>query len=135
MSSDLKRDLYDYFEYRAKQRSARSHGYLFTSQKGQPLSSKQIYNIILTLKKVEGIGDVHPHLFRHYFNHILTKKLSVEMASANITSPADRMNYDARRRSYLNGWSETSSMQLHYGRQWISELADFASIARVENNG
>lgn len=132
MNADLRRDLYDYIEQRSNQRSAVSHRYLFTTQNGKPISSKQIYNIILQLRAIEGVGDVHPHLFRHYFNHALTKQLRKEMASSNITSPADRMNYDARRRSYLNGWSETSSMQQHYGRQWISELADSASVSRVD---
>lgn len=134
LEPDLKLSLLAYIKERGEQEKSFRHGYLFTTQSGNPVSEKQIYNIVVALRKVKGVGHIYPHLFRHWFNHVLTIRFREEMRKAGITSPADKMTYDARRRSYLNGWSEDSDQQKHYGRQWITELSDEATLERISQH-
>jgi len=107
---------------------AKKHGYLFITHKsgstqGAPLSISAFQKLMSKLAAiVEGSG-FHAHALRHEWNYQFSR-----MADAKGMGPEE----EAKVRSYIMGWSETSESALHYNRRRIKEQAWEASVELQE---
>ncbi|MBX9675959.1 MAG: site-specific integrase [Methylotenera sp.] len=112
---------------RSKIQGARQHDFLFVaSATGAPLSIPSLNKMITVLNKSlpELEGKIFPHIFRHTWND----RFSEEMDKNNIGEDAEK-----KARSYLMGWSETSSTAATYTRRHIRKKARAASL-RLQNS-
>lgn len=111
--------------FRRKIGVAKSHPFLFVSNdKGLPLTLDGCNKIFRDLKKHEfDLPRIFPHLFRHTWND----DYSEEMDAKKIP-PAE----EEQMRSYLMGWSSTSSTAKTYTRRTIRKRAQRASIEMQE---
>jgi len=105
-------------DYVQKYRRKGSHPYLFTSHRGGvPLDAAGVNGIFSLLVKrclPHLQGKLHPHILRHTFNNRLMDK-ALELGWSD-----DRRN---KVQTYLNGWSENSSMPAIYTRRLVEAEA------------
>ncbi len=101
-------------------RSARKHGYLFTTSSGDHLAKVTINQIFRQVRKRLGLPDsVAPHAMRRTWNDRLSRKIDA-------LPPEDRMPEEKEKqvRNRLNGWAKNSNMTERYARRHIREKAD-----------
>ncbi len=106
------------WRYAQKYRRPGRHPYLFTSHRGGvPLDAAGVNGIFSLLVKrcfPNLQGKLHPHILRHTFNNRLMDK-ALELGWSD-----DRRN---KVQTYLNGWSENSSMPEIYTRRLVEAEA------------
>ena len=106
------------WRYAQKYRRPGRHPYLFTSHRGGvPLDAAGVNGIFSLLVKrcfPNLQGKLHPHILRHTFNNRLMDK-ALELGWSD-----DRRN---KVQTYLNGWSESSSMPEIYTRRLVEAEA------------
>jgi len=106
------------WRYAQKHRKPGNHPYLFTSQRnGAPLDATGVNWIFSLLVKrcfPHLRGKLHPHIIRHTFNNRLMDKAQ-ELGWSD----------DQRQKvqTYLNGWTENSSMPEIYTRRLVEAQA------------
>lgn len=96
---------------RNRHNESHTHDFIFVGDKGQtkglPLSTLRIYQIIKSLSKAVNF-NLHPHLFRHKWNEILTQRARDKGYSMAETEDM---------RNYGQGWTENSSMSGTYNKK------------------
>ena len=106
------------WRYAQKYRKPGRHPYLFTSHRGgSPLDAAGVNGVFSLLVKrcfPDLRGKLHPHILRHTFNNRLMDK-ALELGWSD-----DRRN---KVQTYLNGWSENSSMPEIYTRRLVEAEA------------
>lgn len=110
---------------RKKIKNARKHDYLFVANgTGLPLSLSALNKIFQVLRdRIAGLpDDLSPHVLRHTWNEDFSKEL--DRSNVRVSD-----NEEAKMRSRLMGWSETSNMAATYTRRHIREKAKMASLA------
>ncbi|WP_122847682.1 tyrosine-type recombinase/integrase [Pseudomonas viridiflava] len=111
--------------YRNGVSGAKRHGYLFVTHKlgpsqGKPLSNAGFGKFMDVLRTVsEGASAVHAHSLRHHWNYSFSKTCEDKGISPE---------REEKIRSYLMGWSETSSTAATYNRRHIKEQAGQAVL-------
>lgn len=108
----------DLWRYVQTHRKAGRHPYLFTSHRGgnplDPAAVNGIFSLLVERCFPDLRRKLHPHILRHTFNHRLMDK-ALELGWSD-----DRRN---KVQTYLNGWSENSSMPETYTRRLIEAEA------------
>lgn len=100
--------------------SARKHGYLFTTVKGDHLSNEAINLLFREIRRKADLpNSVAPHALRRTWNDRLSR-------SIDALPPESRMSPEKEKqvRNRLNGWSKKSNMTERYARRHIKEKAD-----------
>lgn len=126
MSAELASITHNYImNYRRRIGSARLHPYLVVADDtGSPLTLDGLNKIFRDLRKLEiDLPDLFPHLFRHTWND----GFSETMDAKNVPAAEEE-----QMRSYLMGWSSTSSTSQIYTRRTIRKRAQRASIEMQE---
>lgn len=123
---ELMDPIHDYvLRYRNKLSVARTHGYLFVTHKegptqGRPLSisafQKWMSSIALI---VEGSG-IHAHALRHHWNYSFSLAMDAQGVSPE---------REAKARSYIMGWNETSDSAITYNKRHTKQQAAVAVLA------
>lgn len=123
---ELMDQIHEYIsKYRSKVPGARKHGYLFVIHRsgrtqGWPISNSGFGKFLATLSNIaDEFSDVHAHALRHHWNYMFSQR------SDKQDMPEAR---EQKLRSYLMGWSETSSTAGTYNKRHIKEEAGKAVI-------
>lgn len=122
---ELMHQVHEYIlKHRRKVPAAQRHGYLFISHagktKGSPLSNAAFGKFIGEISKVAAeFSGIHAHALRHHWNYSFSIR-----GDASGISP----EREAKLRSYLMGWSETSGTAATYNRRHIKEEAGKAVL-------
>ena len=110
---------------RSKVPGARKHGYLFVIHRsgrtqGWPLSNSGFGKFIATLSSLaDEFSELHTHALRHHWNYMFSQR-------SDKNGMSDER--EQKLRSYLMGWSETSSTAGTYNKRHIKEEAGKAVI-------
>lgn len=112
---------------RSGKRSRLAHQFLFTSERGSPLSLSALNNMFSVMRAAafEHTGtSLHPHLLRNTFcNNYLDWRV-------------DRTNVELERAieelRHLCGWQPNSKMPQRYAAKWIASQANVQNQARVQ---
>lgn len=111
----------DYLKARQGIETARKHGFLIVADDGAPLSVSSISEIFASLRqRFPELGPVTAHVLRHQWN---------EDFSAYADSIGMDPEEEARERSWLMGWSATSTMPAWYLKRRTKKQADEHSKA------
>ncbi len=106
-----------------------THGYLFTSERGLPLSKALIYDMLHKLKnallkqKKAFNKDLNPHSFRHTFAEQFLENL-LEIQGLDMERAKDQLRI-------ICGWSIDSEMPSYYAKQYISRSANAYNVDRI----
>ncbi len=134
ITPELLKEIYDYvLLYRSRLSRAKKHGYLFVTHKqgpscGHPLSIPAFQKWMAAIQKVSSGENVHAHALRHHWNY----RFSLLMDNQKVSPERE-----AKIRSYLMGWSETSGTAYHYNKRHIKKQAAAAITEmqeRILNN-
>lgn len=111
---------------REGRRSRLSHQFLFTSERGSPLSLSALNSIFSVMKKAAFERTkiaLHPHILRNTFcNNYLDWR--VDKTNVEIERATDELRY-------LCGWQLNSKMPQRYAAKWIAEQANQENQDRV----
>jgi integrase len=101
--------------------SARSHTFLFVSERGDAIALQSINKVftVLRSKFPELPRSLTPHIWRHTWNTLLSEHLKSRNAS-----PED----ERRVRTLLMGWSPLSTAPETYLQRYIKEMARGISL-------
>lgn len=137
----LKRELYDSIQdyifnsrrpFKEGKKTKLSHGYLFTSERGLPLSKSSVYYIFNTLKaciitnKNKFESNLTPHSFRHVFAENFLEDL-IEVQGLEMERAKDQLRI-------IGGWSINSEMPSFYAKKYISRSANQYNLSRINNS-
>lgn len=107
-------------------RSRLAHQFLFTSERGTPLSLSALNSVFSVLRAAafkHTKTQLHPHLLRNTFcNSYLDWR--VERTKGELERAADELRY-------LCGWQLNSKMPQRYAAKWIASQANQQNQARV----
>ena len=113
------------YGYRNKVPGARKHGYLFVVHRpgktlGWPISNSGFGKFVEVLSGLaDKSSELHAHALRHHWNYIFSKSCDGQGLSSE---------KEQKLRSYLMGWSETSTTASTYNKRHIKEAAAKAAI-------
>jgi len=108
------------------------HGYLFTSERGLPLSKGSVSDMLKKLKasiikdKNDFISDLTPHSFRHTFAEQFIENL-IEIQGIDMERAKDHLRA-------IGGWSINSTMPSYYAKKYIAKSANAANIDRINRS-
>lgn len=112
---------------RSGKRSRLAHQFLFTSERGAPLSLSALNNMFSVMRTAafEQTGTpLHPHLLRNTFcNNYLDWR--VDRTSVELERAIEELRY-------LCGWQPNSKMPQRYAAKWIANQANGQNQARVQ---
>lgn len=112
---------------REGKRSRLKHQFLFTSERGSPLSISALNSIFSVMRKAVFKCTkiaLHPHLLRNTFcNSYLDWR--VEKTKVELERATDELRY-------LCGWQPNSKMPQRYAAKWIASQANQENQARVK---
>lgn len=117
--------VYDYvLHYRNKFPGAKKHGYLFVTHKegpsqGHPLSISAFQKWMSNISSVIQGSGLHAHALRHHWNYTF----SLLMDEQGV-----KPEREAKARSYLMGWSETSGTAQIYNKRHNKQRAAKAAL-------
>lgn len=117
--------VYDYvLHYRNKFPGAKKHGYLFVTHKegpsqGHPLSISAFQKWMSNISSVIQGSGLHAHALRHHWNYTF----SLLMDDQGV-----KPEREAKARSYLMGWSETSGTAQIYNKRHNKQRAAKAAL-------
>lgn len=117
--------VYDYvLHYRNKFLGAKKHGYLFVTHKegpsqGHPLSISAFQKWMSNISSVIQGSGLHAHALRHHWNYTF----SLLMDEQGV-----KPEREAKARSYLMGWSETSGTAQIYNKRHNKQRAAKAAL-------
>lgn len=104
-----------------------AHQFLFTSERGSPLSLaalNSVFSVMRTAAFKHTDTPLHPHLLRNTFcNSYLDWR--VERTKGELERATDELRY-------LCGWQPNSKMPQRYAAKWISNQANQQNQARVK---
>jgi len=106
------------------------HGFLFTSDRGSPLSYSLIGTMLTNLKKSIKANGEHfqnnltPHSFRYFFAETYLSNL-IEVQGLEIELAKDHLRA-------ICGWSISSIMPNYYAKKYIAEKANKLNLKRIE---
>jgi len=124
VQGDLGQLLLEYIiKFRPKVLNARRHSFLFTSKKGEPLSLASVTKIFATLRK--GLPELPDSFSSHVLRHTWNDRFS-ELVDNHKVSESE----EHKIRSYLMGWSETSSTAAIYTKRSVRKKAREFSLIR-----
>lgn len=123
LSSALAAQTYEYIiKERSKMRAATKHAYLFVAEhSGVPMSLSSLNRIFQNLRKrnPELPNNLSAHMLRHTWNDEFSRKIEGKgIGEAKET----------QMRSFLMGWSPTSSTAATYNKRFIEEKARQISL-------
>ncbi|WP_433694613.1 tyrosine-type recombinase/integrase [Herbaspirillum seropedicae] len=108
-------------------RSRLSHQFIFTSERGSPLSLSALNSAFSVMRATafkHSDTPLHPHLLRNTFcNNYFDWR--VERTKGELERAADELRY-------LCGWQPNSKMPQRYAAKWISSQANQQNQARVD---
>jgi hypothetical protein len=118
--SDL---LSDYItQWRGQLPGSERTDYLFLTVLGLPMSAEAVHKMFRTLR--EAFPDLPPNLSSHLMRHTWNDNYSITM-DRNKVDPVN----EARTRSYLMGWRETSGSAARYTKRSTARRANEHSKA------
>ena len=105
-----------------------SHGFLFTSSLGTPLSKSTVAHIFNSINNLQGLENglskrISPHMIRHTFCDKFLKYL-IEVREMDMERAKDHLRA-------VCGWSPGSNMPTHYAGKYISLEANEHNINRI----
>lgn len=117
LPSDLAVATHDFIvKHRSKIKSARGHGFLFTSSSGAPLALDTVAAIFLDIRRAAAgrLPAVTPHTLRYTWNDAFSAFCDVQKVPAND---------ERRHREYLMGWAPGSEAAAVYTKRHVEESA------------
>lgn len=102
--------------HRSKIKSARGHGFLFTSSSGAPLSLDTVTAVFLDIRRAAAgrLPAVTAHTLRHTWNHEFSAFCDLQKVTAD---------EERRHREYLMGWAPGSEAAAVYTKRHVEESA------------
>lgn len=130
LAKNLERLLKAYLKERDMKPGAKSHGYLFVSHTGAPLSLSTLDNIYDEFSTVEGLpDDLTSHIPRYTWNDMFSEHADLKIEKGEWKAEDEKL---ARR--YHQGWTEDSKMPDRYARRHNEEKAKKLSLEMQEEN-
>lgn len=131
ITPELMAHIHDYvLRYRNKLPMAKKHGYLFVTHKegptlGRPFSIPAFQKWMSSVSSIIKDSGIHAHALRHHWNYTFSLVIDEKGLSSA---------HEAKTRSYLMGWVETSGTAQIYNKRHTKQKAAESVLALQNKN-